>query len=147
MRWFLALSMLGGLWAAGCTTQEYDSRQADVPQSEAGVAQDAKYPQSDPVCGMRVNPRDAYTEIYDGQTWWFDTDACRQKFHDDPMAFLGPRIDPVCHMAVDAKPAPFTTQYGGRTYYFDSMECWQKFHQNPTGYVPAEKKPAEAEVK
>jgi 2,4-dienoyl-CoA reductase (NADPH2) len=54
---------------------------------------------------MRVNPRDAYTESFDGRTWWFDTDACRQKFHDDPMAFLGARIDPVCHMEVDIATA------------------------------------------
>jgi len=146
MRWFLAL-LFGGFVAAGCTTEDYDRRDANVPQSEAGVAQDEKNNQADPVCGTRVNPRDAYTEIYDGRTWWFDTDECRRKFHDDPVAYVGTRKDPVCGMAVEQKPAPFKEEYGGKTYYFDSMECWQKFHDNPTAYVTPKGKPAEAEVK
>jgi YHS domain-containing protein len=147
MRWFVAFSMLGGLWAAGCTTQSYDSRHADVPLSGADIAQDAKYNQSDLVRGTRVNPRDGYKETYEGRTWWFVTDESRVKFHDDPMAFVGPRVDPVCQMAVDTRPAPFKEEFGGKTYFFDSMECRDKFHANPTAYVPAQGKPSEAEVK
>src|SRR5262245_47593917 len=127
MRWFLAL-LFGSFAAAGCTTQEYDKRDANLPESEAGVAMDAKYTHTDPVCGTRVNPRDAATEIYGGRTWWFHSEECRRKFHDDPMAYVGTRIDPVCRMEVNTSPAPFKAEYQGKTYYFDSMECWQKFH-------------------
>jgi len=147
MRWFLALSLIGGFAAAGCTNQDYDHRDAKVPQSEAGIAQDEKYNQADPVCGKRVNPRDSVTEVWGGRTWWFDSEECARKFRDDPVAYAGTRIDPVCHMEVEGQPAAFHEEYGGKTYFFDSMECRDKFHANPTAYVPAQGKPSEAEVK
>src|SRR5436190_1499994 len=146
MRWILALSLLvGGIVAAGCST-DHERRDGGIPMSASGEAIDEKYPQSDPVCGMRVNPRSAITEDYGGQTWYFDNDECRRKFHDNPTAYVpvdhrdqtatASNLDPVCGMNVDPRTAAFKEEYGGKTFYFDSKDCWQKFHDNPHAYLP-----------
>ena len=88
MRWMLALSLaLGGLVAAGCSTDQ-DRHDRGVPMSGAGDAQDEKYPQTDPVCGVRVNPREATSEVYEGRTYWFDSEECQRKFHENPSAYV-----------------------------------------------------------
>jgi len=133
MRWIVAMSLLfGGVLAIGCSRGE---QREGVPMSGSNQAIDEKYPQSDPVCGRRVNPESAITETYGGRTWWFDSDECRQKFHNDPTAFVGPRVDPVCGMKVESTDTAFREEYNGKTYYFDSMECQRKFHDNPTAYT------------
>jgi Cu+-exporting ATPase len=39
----------------------------------------------DPVCGMEINPQQAAaTEEHDGQTFYFCSDDCHQKFLADP---------------------------------------------------------------
>ena len=43
--------------------------------------------------------------------------------------------DHVCHMDVDERNAPATTDYAGDTYYFCSEECKQKFVDDPEAYV------------
>ena len=144
MRWILALSLLFGGIIAGCSTSHERQTRDEIPMSGAGVAIDEKYSQSDPVCGMRVNPRSAVTEDYGGNTWYFDTDECRQKFHDNPTAYLPghhdekgvARLDPVCGMNVDPKTAMYKDTYGDTTYYFDTKDCWNKFHDNPHAYLP-----------
>ena len=165
MRWILGLSLLGGVVAAGCYSdhdrRDVDRRDTDrrdnVPMSSAGDAMDEKYNQSDPVCNMRVNPRSAVTEDWGGKTWYFDTDECRRKFHDNPTAYLDNsdrrdgrdvdrtaqmaddktgRHDPVCGKDVDPKTATYKDEYGGKTFYFDTKDCWQRFHDNPHAYLP-----------
>lgn len=154
MRWILGLSLLfGGIVAAGCST-DHERRDGGTPTSSAGDAIDEKYPQSDPVCGMRVNPRSAVTEDWNGKTWYFDTDECRRKFHDNPTAYAPgadrhdrdrtaqmaddktDRHDPVCGKDVEPRTATYKEEYGGKTYFFDSKDCWQKFHDNPHAYLP-----------
>lgn len=89
MRWILGLSLLvGGILAAGCATDHERSTRDEIPMSGAGAAMDEKYNQSDPVCGMRVNPRSAVTEDYGGKTWYFDSEECWRKFHENPQAYL-----------------------------------------------------------
>lgn len=143
MRWILALSLgFAGMLAVGCWS---DSRRDDaMPMSSGGEAIDEKYPQADPVCGTRVNPRSAVTEDYGGQTWYFDNDECRRKFHDNPTAYfpgnrdrspMASNLDPVCGMNVDPRTAAYKEEYAGWTYYFDSKDCWQKFHDNPTAFT------------
>ncbi len=39
----------------------------------------------DPVCGMEVDEKKAVARfVYEGQTYYFCTDACRQAFERDP---------------------------------------------------------------
>ena len=50
----------------------------------------------DPVCGMTISPADAVGTVeHNGHTYHFCSDACLQKFRDNPAAFVGdkPRLD------------------------------------------------------
>jgi Cu+-exporting ATPase len=43
---------------------------------------------TDPVCGMRVDPDDAAaTAEYEGETYYFCSEVCRDAFLADPAAF------------------------------------------------------------
>jgi len=60
---------------------------------------------NDPVCGMRVDPTTArHRATVDGQTYYFCSEGCRQKFSADPQRHLRPAPK-------DAAPAPPGTQY------------------------------------
>jgi P-type Cu+ transporter len=51
--------------------------------------------QTDPVCGMQVNPATAAGKYeYQGQTYYFCSPHCLQKFSADPEAVLNPRPQP-----------------------------------------------------
>ena len=49
-------------------------------------------------------------------------------------------IDPVCHMQVDEKKAPATSEYQGKKYYFCAMGCKKAFDQDPEKYIGKKKK-------
>lgn len=39
----------------------------------------------DPVCGMRIEEKDAVAEVeYEGTTYYFCSDDCRETFEEDP---------------------------------------------------------------
>lgn len=43
----------------------------------------------DPVCGMRIDPDDAVATVeYDGETYYFCSEACRDAFVADPAAYI-----------------------------------------------------------
>jgi Cu+-exporting ATPase len=45
---------------------------------------------TDPVCGMRVDTEDAIASAeYDGETYYFCSEACHEAFVADPDAFVG----------------------------------------------------------
>ena len=44
-------------------------------------------------------------------------------------------IDPVCHMTVDEKKAPATSEYKGQKYYFCAVGCKKAFDKNPEKYL------------
>lgn len=45
---------------------------------------------TDPVCGMRLDPDDAAaTAEYDGETYYFCSEVCRDAFEADPAAYTG----------------------------------------------------------
>ena len=45
----------------------------------------------DPVCGMTVNPHTAkYRHVYNGRTYYFCSNGCREKFAADPQKYLDP---------------------------------------------------------
>ena len=44
-------------------------------------------------------------------------------------------IDPVCHMTVDEKKAPATSEYKGQKYYFCAVGCKKAFDKSPEKYL------------
>jgi YHS domain-containing protein len=96
-----ALLVLGGLFA-GCASDDHPDRARDDRHgdrhadrdryNDAPVVRDDRDSwnrlHSDPVCGMTVNPKEAYTDYYDGSVYYFDTEECRRRFHDHPQAYL-----------------------------------------------------------
>lgn len=45
--------------------------------------------QTDPVCGMQVEPANAAGQSnYEGQTYYFCSSGCKQKFDQDPSQFV-----------------------------------------------------------
>ena len=47
----------------------------------------------DPVCGMEVAPDAPIRAEYEGQTYFFCSEECRQKFEAQPAAFVKPVSD------------------------------------------------------
>ena len=48
----------------------------------------------DPVCGMEIAPEEAAgTSEYSGQTFYFCAPECKEKFDEDPVAYLQPRTE------------------------------------------------------
>jgi Cu+-exporting ATPase len=68
--------------------------------SEATSQSDVK----DPVCGMLVDPHNAKHRFeYLGETWYFCSSRCQQKFEAEPQTYLGEKVP--------AKAAPAGTFY------------------------------------
>ncbi|MDF1488610.1 YHS domain-containing protein [Tessaracoccus caeni] len=42
-----------------------------------------------PVCAMEVNPHLALSEPYDGQSYYFCSEGCREQFLKDPKTYVG----------------------------------------------------------
>ncbi len=42
----------------------------------------------DPVCGMKVNEKDAPTSMYRGKQYAFCGDDCKQTFDEDPEEYI-----------------------------------------------------------
>ncbi len=49
----------------------------------------------DPVCGMTVDRKTPHTSEYHGQTVYFCSAHCKQRFDEDPERYVGPREAPV----------------------------------------------------
>lgn len=44
---------------------------------------------TDPVCGMQINAEKAAAKVeYQGQTYYFCTEACRKQFEQDPSKYV-----------------------------------------------------------
>ena len=92
---------------------------------------------TDPVCGMKIAPdKAAATADYAGQTWYFCSDSCHDKFVAHPEQYAGEAElhDPVCGMTVTAD-SPWQAEHAGKTWYFCSESCRQRFTQNPDEYL------------
>ncbi len=63
----------------------YDSDQTKSPSSHT----------HDPVCGMSIDPdRAAASQIHDGQTYYFCSTGCHEKFKADPRKYVQPKPSP-----------------------------------------------------
>jgi len=106
----------------------------------------------DPVCGMEVDPKKAAgNSAYKGETVYFCSLKCREKFDKEPERFAMGRVqeqmpggikgkgmidaapgaretakDPVCGMVVE-KGKSLKKELGGRMYYFCSDGCLRTF--------------------
>jgi YHS domain-containing protein len=102
----------------------------------------------DPVCGMQVEQHNApATTAYDGETVYFCSDHCRERFTADPDKFTGAPAagapgggdeavtDPVCGMTVAPGQAAASERYAGRTYYFCAPGCRAAFVAGPLAHL------------
>jgi len=110
-----------------------------------------------PVSGKEIKKSESKaTYEYEGKTYYFCCENCKEKFLEDPdeYAFQGvdPHeghmhshqqaedavVDPVCGMKLKKEEAQVTYQYNGKTYYFCMEGCKDKFVKNPEEYVNIE---------
>ncbi|HLI61885.1 MAG TPA: heavy metal translocating P-type ATPase [Terriglobales bacterium] len=114
----------------------------------------------DPVCGMIVDPGHARGKAqYQGDTYFFCSPGCMQKFLMSPASYLTPagsqaatanpgpaprklERDPVCGMSVDPTKAASTVEHEGKLYHFCCRGCAEKFRREPEKYLAAGPKPA-----
>jgi YHS domain-containing protein/uncharacterized membrane protein YraQ (UPF0718 family) len=102
----------------------------------------------DPVCGMQVRTADAPARSsFGGQTFWFCSDRCRERFEADPARLAsqpagaeasggaGGETDPVCGMTVDPDTAEHHRHHAGRDYTFCGKGCADAFDADPAGYA------------
>lgn len=88
----------------------------------------------DPVCGMQVDPdKAAASSVHDGETYYFCSKSCAEKFHSNPDYYLPTAIDPVCGMKVVPARAAATVERNGKTYYFCAKFCAEKFAEGQSG--------------
>jgi YHS domain-containing protein len=158
---------------------KYGGRATETKQI-AGAPADPKVlaaPQGmvkDPVCGKVIYEGQAKaagkTSQYQGKTYFFDSDQCKQKFDKEPEIYVGKGTsaqkesahpartrgltmgmlqDPICGRPVipgTAKDFGLVSEYRGKTYFFDSIPCKQAFDKEPELYVGkgagTQKKPA-----
>jgi Cu+-exporting ATPase len=104
----------------------------------------------DPVCGMKILPEKAAgKQEYEGQTYYFCSKSCTEKFKTDPAGYVSPKpvakaspaaaakliTDPVCGMQVDPVTAAGMVEHGGVRYFFCSQGCVSKFQADPSKYL------------
>ncbi|AMV22622.1 heavy metal translocating P-type ATPase [Planctomyces sp. SH-PL14] len=114
-----------------------------VAQSDSG--------HTDPVCGMKVDPKSAAgSHDHDGTTYYFCSKSCLAKFQAEPQRFVrratapvalhdaASHTDPVCGMEVDPRSAAGSHVHDGQTFFFCSQGCLSKFRADPPRYLRAE---------
>jgi YHS domain-containing protein len=94
----------------------------------------------DPVCGMKIEKSEAKaTYEYNGKTYYFCTDGCKEKFVQNPENYLKEETDkvtcPVMGHEIEKSSAAGSMEYNGKTYYFCCMDCKEKFEKNPEKYI------------
>ncbi|NNH28303.1 heavy metal translocating P-type ATPase, partial [Rhizobium sp. SEMIA 4085] len=88
----------------------------------------------DPVCGMTVDPHAGKPSLnYQGHTYHFCSDGCREKFEATPNDYLTAK-DPVCGMSVERTTAQHFLKHDGDKFYFCSARCKAKFEADPEIY-------------
>ncbi len=119
---------------------------------------------TDPVCGMTVDTATARHHLqHAGQTVWFCSQHCRQRFEADPARFAQAQppssgscchghghdttaasssvtgesvIDPVCGMTVTAGSAKGGSfEHDGKTWWFCNPKCREKFLADPARHL------------
>ncbi len=82
----IAIAMLA-LGVVGCQqAQETPAEQAEIEEAVEEVIEEAAL--VDPVCGMKVTEESEWTAEYEGVTFYFCSEGCRDKFIETPGEFL-----------------------------------------------------------
>jgi Cu+-exporting ATPase len=100
----------------------------------------------DPVCGMTISLHEAVGHFeYDGQTYYFCSERCLDRFAANPGAFVATPshaspspaevVDPVCAMSISPDDAVGHVEHQGKTYYFCSQSCLDQFGANPEAFL------------
>jgi YHS domain-containing protein len=66
----------------------------------------------DPVCGMTVDVTTAYSEAVGGQTYYFCSENCRQRFDENPTAFGAASRQTGDASGMESHEPPHTTTKG-----------------------------------
>jgi YHS domain-containing protein len=81
----IAVVMLG---LVGCQQASETTEKAETTGSEQmATGDEQEAPVMDPVCGMQVSRDSEWTAEYDGRTYYFCSQDCRDKFMEDPGAY------------------------------------------------------------
>ncbi len=104
---------------------------------------------TDPVCGMEVEEQGHRHTDHNGQTYYFCSEGCQNKFEASPSQYVKTEPsdsdsikDPVCSMAV-TEASEYHSEHNGKTYYFCSDGCLSKFQLSPDQYLKAGKQEGE----
>jgi YHS domain-containing protein len=103
----------------------------------------------DPICGMQVQTANApATRHHHGDTVYFCSDRCAERFDADPdryaasnidgdhdHAAMGTAIDPVCGMTVDPSTAAAHRNHDGHDYWFCNPGCAETFDRDRARYT------------
>ncbi len=94
----------------------------------------------DPVCGMKVKKSEAKaTYEYDGKTYYFCMEACKDKFVKDPEKYVktdGEKVVcPVSGEEINKSETAGSHEYNGKTYYFCCDGCKEKLLKDPEKYI------------
>jgi Cu+-exporting ATPase len=107
----------------------------------------------DPVCNMTIEKEEAVaTSTYEGTTYYFCSQPCKEDFDKTPEKFIGKKTlsvqeektqettlkDLVCGMTVNPDSATLRQEYKGKTYFFCSEHCLEKFRKDPDYYISRE---------
>jgi len=111
---------------------------------------------TDPVCGMKVDPRSAAGSVeHGGMKYYFCSKHCVERFTADPSKYVTKSApasapaaapeqptDPVCGMKVDPSSAAGTYEHAGTKHYFCSKHCLEQFKADPGKYLDKSAAPA-----
>jgi YHS domain-containing protein len=94
----------------------------------------------DPVCGMKIKKSEAKaTHEYNGKTYYFCMEGCKEKFVENPENYVKENGDkvtcPVMGHEIEKSEAASSLEYNGKTYYFCCTGCKEKFEQDPEKYT------------
>ena len=86
--WFLALgAFFYFMMRAGGCGGHREERGQEVTDTRDRALGRAKDRSKDPVCGMTVETPKAKTSVYQGQTYYFCSNDCREKFEASPASY------------------------------------------------------------
>ncbi|MFQ6007902.1 MAG: heavy metal translocating P-type ATPase [Candidatus Zixiibacteriota bacterium] len=90
----------------------------------------------DPICGMNVDETTPYQTQRDGETFYFCSSHCLDKFEQEYAQSPREHIvnDPICGMTVQ-ESTEHRAEHESRTYFFCSAKCKEQFLSNPQEYI------------
>ena len=115
----------------GCARKEQPETEGKIIKTE-GIAMKA----TDPVCGMETDTKSTEKTEYEGKTYYFCSEECKEQFLKEPGKYgkTGEVNDPVCGMNV-SESTLLMVEHGGETYHFCSEGCQEKFKKEPEKFL------------